>query len=81
MGNLASCLHFLFHSAGFYARITELEDVKSKVFEYIKVLARPMVLYQHEHPIHWSPVYVGGKVSKSEILVSILYLFLNETRT
>ncbi|KOX79241.1 Voltage-dependent calcium channel subunit alpha-2/delta-3 [Melipona quadrifasciata] len=46
---------------GFYARITELEDVKSKVFEYIKVLARPMVLYQHEHPIHWSPVYVGGK--------------------
>ncbi|KAK9297490.1 hypothetical protein QLX08_008887 [Tetragonisca angustula] len=46
---------------GFYARITESEDVKSKVFEYIKVLARPMVLYQHEHPVHWSPVYVGGK--------------------
>ncbi|XP_071872723.1 voltage-dependent calcium channel subunit stolid isoform X2 [Bombus fervidus] len=46
---------------GFYARITELEDIRSKVFEYIKVLARPMVLYQHEHPIHWSPAYVGGK--------------------
>ncbi|XP_016908841.1 voltage-dependent calcium channel subunit alpha-2/delta-3 isoform X4 [Apis cerana] len=49
---------------GFYARITELEDIRSKVFEYVKVLARPMVLYQHEHPIHWSPVYVGGKSSR-----------------
>ncbi|XP_076242434.1 voltage-dependent calcium channel subunit stolid isoform X2 [Calliopsis andreniformis] len=46
---------------GFYARITDFEEIKSKVFEYVKVLARPMVLYQHDHPIHWSPVYVGGK--------------------
>ncbi|KZC05430.1 Voltage-dependent calcium channel subunit alpha-2/delta-4 [Dufourea novaeangliae] len=46
---------------GFYARITDAEEIKSKVFEYVKVLARPMVLYQHDHPIHWSPVYVGGK--------------------
>nr|XP_031849146.1 voltage-dependent calcium channel subunit alpha-2/delta-3 isoform X2 [Nomia melanderi] len=46
---------------GFYTRITHLEEIKSKVFEYVKVLARPMVLYQHDHPIHWSPVYVGGK--------------------
>lgn len=21
-----------------------------------------MVLYQHDHPIHWSPAYIGGKV-------------------
>ncbi|XP_076634618.1 voltage-dependent calcium channel subunit stolid isoform X2 [Colletes latitarsis] len=46
---------------GFYARITDVEEIKSKVFEYVTVLARPMVLYQHDHPIHWSPVYVGGK--------------------
>ncbi|XP_066588123.1 voltage-dependent calcium channel subunit alpha-2/delta-3 isoform X2 [Prorops nasuta] len=46
---------------GFYARIMKPEDVRPKVLEYIKVLARPMVLYQHDHPIHWSPVYVGGK--------------------
>nr|XP_034193445.1 voltage-dependent calcium channel subunit alpha-2/delta-3 isoform X3 [Osmia lignaria] len=46
---------------GFYARVSDFEDIKSKVFEYVKVLARPMVLYQHDHPIHWSPVYVGGK--------------------
>ncbi|XP_076670724.1 voltage-dependent calcium channel subunit stolid isoform X2 [Andrena cerasifolii] len=46
---------------GFYARITDAEEIKSKVFEYVKVLSRPMVLYQHDHPVHWSPVYVGGK--------------------
>ncbi|XP_024938737.1 voltage-dependent calcium channel subunit alpha-2/delta-4 isoform X2 [Cephus cinctus] len=49
---------------GFYARITSHEDIKNKVFEYIKILARPMVLYQHDHPIHWTPVYVGGKSSR-----------------
>ncbi|KAL2728968.1 voltage-dependent calcium channel subunit alpha-2/delta-3 isoform X1 [Vespula squamosa] len=46
---------------GYYARITKPEEIKSKVFEYVKVLARPMVLYQHDHPIHWSPAYIGGK--------------------
>ncbi|XP_034941199.1 voltage-dependent calcium channel subunit alpha-2/delta-4 isoform X2 [Chelonus insularis] len=46
---------------GFYARIVSMEDVRNKVFEYVKVLARPMVLYQHDHPIHWTPAYVGGE--------------------
>lgn len=73
-----SCLH-IFSYAGFYARITELEDIRSKVFEYIKVLARPMVLYQHEHPIHWSPAYVGGKVSKLKTLAFTLYLSYIQT--
>lgn len=39
-----------------------MEEIKGKVFEHIQVLARPMVLYQRDHPIHWTPVYVGGKV-------------------
>lgn len=52
-----------------------MEDIRSKVFEYVKVLARPMVLYQHEHPIHWSPVYVGGKVCKSKILIFLFNSF------
>lgn len=50
---------------GFYARITNADEIHNKVFEYVKVLARPMVLYQHDHPLHWSPAYVGGKVSNS----------------
>ncbi|XP_020293530.1 voltage-dependent calcium channel subunit alpha-2/delta-3 isoform X2 [Pseudomyrmex gracilis] len=49
---------------GFYARITSMDEIHDKVFEYVKVLARPMVLYLHDHPIHWSPVYVGGKSSR-----------------
>ncbi|XP_016845340.1 voltage-dependent calcium channel subunit alpha-2/delta-3 isoform X2 [Nasonia vitripennis] len=52
------------NNKGFYARITNMEEIKSKVFEYIKVMARPMVLYQRDHPIHWSPVYIGGKSSR-----------------
>lgn len=52
-----------------------MEDIRSKVFEYVKVLARPMVLYQHEHPIHWSPVYVGGKVCKSKIFIFLFNSF------
>jgi hypothetical protein len=24
-------------------------------------MARPMILYQADHPVHWSPVFVGGK--------------------
>ncbi|KAL0126861.1 hypothetical protein PUN28_005311 [Cardiocondyla obscurior] len=49
---------------GFYARITNADDIHNKVFEYVKVLARPMILYQHDHPLHWSPAYVGGKSSR-----------------
>lgn len=33
-----------------------------------------MVLYQHDHPIHWSPAYVGGKVSNL-IDVDLAYLY------
>ncbi|XP_014216033.1 voltage-dependent calcium channel subunit alpha-2/delta-3 isoform X2 [Copidosoma floridanum] len=49
------------NNKGYFARITKLDEIKSKVFEYIKVMARPMVLYQRDHPIHFTPVYVGGK--------------------
>lgn len=46
--------------AGFYAQIYSEEDARKKVLEYALVMARPMVLYQADHPIHWSPVYLGG---------------------
>lgn len=26
-------------------------------------MARPMVMYQNDHPIQWTPAYVGGKVT------------------
>lgn len=58
------CLFLIGDFIGFYARITSMDEIHDKVFEYVKVLARPMVLYLHDHPIHWSPVYVGGKVRR-----------------
>lgn len=45
---------------GFYAQINSPEDARKRVVDYALVMARPMVLYQADHPIHWSPVFVGG---------------------
>lgn len=45
---------------GFYAQVNSPEDAKQRVVDYALVMARPMVLYQADHPIHWSPVFVGG---------------------
>lgn len=45
---------------GYFAQINSVEDAKRKVLEYALVMARPMVLYQADHPVHWSPVFVGG---------------------
>lgn len=49
---------------GYYSRIQNFEEIKEKVLHYIEVMARPMVMYQNDHPIQWTPAYVGGKVSK-----------------
>lgn len=48
---------------GYFAKINSPEDAQQKVLEYGLVMARPMVLYQADHPVHWSPVFVGGKSS------------------
>lgn len=48
---------------GFYVRIRNEDEVREKVLHYIEVMARPMVMYQNDHPLHWTPVYVGGQVS------------------
>lgn len=45
---------------GFYAQVNSAEDARLQVINYALVMARPMVLYQAEHPIHWSPVFLGG---------------------
>ncbi|KAH9641750.1 hypothetical protein HF086_003876 [Spodoptera exigua] len=54
---------------GFYVTINEHSEIKSKVLHFVEVLARPLVMYQTMHPVHWSPAYVGGRVSS--ILVPI----------
>lgn len=47
---------------GFYSRIDEYDTIREKVLSYVNVMARPMVMYQNDHPIHWTPPFVGGKV-------------------
>lgn len=48
--------------SGYYTRIETYDEIKDHVLHYIEVMARPMVMYQNDHPIHWTPVYVGGRV-------------------
>lgn len=45
---------------GFYAQINSAEEARQRVIQYALVMARPMILYQADHPIHWSPVFLGG---------------------
>ncbi|RZC42869.1 Ankyrin repeat domain containing protein [Asbolus verrucosus] len=46
---------------GYYTRIESFDEINEKVLHYIEVLARPMVMYQTDHPIQWTPAYVGGR--------------------
>ncbi|CAH2236386.1 jg10766 [Pararge aegeria aegeria] len=48
---------------GFHVTINDHDEVRQKVLHFVEVLARPMVMYQTMHPVHWSPVYVGGRSS------------------
>ncbi|KAL3289880.1 hypothetical protein HHI36_023270 [Cryptolaemus montrouzieri] len=46
---------------GYYTRIKTVEEIRRKVLHYTEVMARPMVMYQNDHPIQWTSAYVGGK--------------------
>ncbi|XP_066903805.1 voltage-dependent calcium channel subunit alpha-2/delta-4 isoform X1 [Halyomorpha halys] len=52
---------------GYYEHVEKPDNVREKVLNYLRVMARPMVMYQNDHPIHWTPVYAGGQ---SNTLVS-----------
>lgn len=53
---------FEFNISGYYVRVSSTSEAREKVLNYISVMARPMVMYQNDHPIQWTPVYAGGKV-------------------
>jgi len=57
--------------AGYYVRVSSTSEVKEKVLNYVSVMARPMVMYQNDHPIQWTPVYAGGKVWLQIIFFSL----------
>ena len=42
---------------GFYVHLSDLAEVREQVLNYIPVMARPLVLKKHDHPIIWTEVY------------------------
>ncbi|XP_034240269.1 voltage-dependent calcium channel subunit alpha-2/delta-4 [Thrips palmi] len=46
---------------GYFNRMSNRKDVRAQVLKYVSVMSRPLVMYQNEHPVQWTPVYRGGK--------------------
>lgn len=44
-----------------------MDQIREKVFNYVLVMARPLVMYENDHPIHWSPAYTDGQVNYETI--------------
>ncbi|EDX05151.1 GD21946 [Drosophila simulans] len=44
---------------GFFVQINDYDEARRKVIDYALVMARPMIMYQADHPVHWSPVFVA----------------------
>ncbi|XP_037905987.1 voltage-dependent calcium channel subunit alpha-2/delta-3 isoform X5 [Hermetia illucens] len=42
---------------GYYVHLSDLAEVREQVLNYIPVMARPLVLGRHDHPVIWSQVY------------------------
>ena len=55
--------NFFFNGKGYFVRVTTLAEVREQVLKYIPVLSRPMVMYQKDHPLIWTPVYADQAVS------------------
>lgn len=64
------CIFGYFYCIGYYSRVEKPEEAQAKVLQYVAVLARPMVLYQHDHPVRWTPVYAGNKLYNAKNTLS-----------
>ncbi|XP_055376852.1 voltage-dependent calcium channel subunit alpha-2/delta-3 isoform X2 [Condylostylus longicornis] len=47
-------------NSGFYVRLSDSAEVREKVLNYIPVMARPLVLGRHDHPVIWTEVYADS---------------------
>lgn len=56
--------------SGYYEHVQRPEEIGEKVLNYLLVMARPLVMYENDHLIHWSSVYVDRKVSRDTIDMS-----------
>nr|XP_018906930.1 PREDICTED: voltage-dependent calcium channel subunit alpha-2/delta-3 isoform X2 [Bemisia tabaci] len=48
---------------GYFEHIKDFDEIRERVLNYILVMARPMVMYQQDHPVSWTPAYPGGKAN------------------
>lgn len=48
---------------GYYVHLSTLAEVREQVLNYIPVMARPLVLGRHEHPVIWTQFYADIIVS------------------
>ncbi|XP_039479764.1 voltage-dependent calcium channel subunit alpha-2/delta-3 isoform X6 [Drosophila santomea] len=49
---------------GYYVHLSETAEVREMVLNYIPVMARPLVLGRHDHPVIWSQVYADIEDTK-----------------
>ncbi|VVC44398.1 Hypothetical protein CINCED_3A000365 [Cinara cedri] len=50
------------NNKGYFEHIEDTRNLREKVLNYVLVMARPLVMYQTDHPVYWSPVYLASKV-------------------
>jgi hypothetical protein len=71
----------LFLWTGFYARVSNRQDAKEAALKHVEVLARPLVLYQNNHPIYWSPAFVDVKVKSLRLYPRKIFIIFQFQRS
>lgn len=56
-----------------------MAEVREQVLKYIPVLSRPMVMYQKDHPIVWTPIYADLAVITRQFPVFLSSLVYRST--
>ncbi|KAI5752192.1 hypothetical protein M8J77_014740 [Diaphorina citri] len=77
--NYAEMKQMACSNKGYFEFIKNTDRLRMKVFNYVLVMARPLIMYQTEHPLYWSSVYPGGKtntllasdVKEGKLMVSV----------
>ncbi|XP_030247122.1 voltage-dependent calcium channel subunit alpha-2/delta-3 isoform X8 [Drosophila navojoa] len=49
---------------GYYVHLSDTAEVREMVLNYIPVMARPLVLGRHDHPVIWTQVYADLEDTK-----------------
>lgn len=50
---------------GYYVHLSDTAEVREMVLNYIPVMARPLVLGRHDHPVIWTQVYADLEVGNA----------------